>query len=274
MGRSSGLSGGEGGSGRSSRGGGAMGGSGGEMSAEEEIHLVDNVEGTLRLNQKEKLFKYAQVNYIWKQMHGVLNDRDVPSVMIDSQRPMELFQGFLDGPVGKGMVGNVFHLTSSTSALVEKGKEAANSGGGGDGGDGGDGGSGRDSWNGGGGTASSSPAVAHYAAKCMRKEDIVAKSAGAQQVLLEIEAMKLMEHPFILQLYCTWQTPTDLVLLLDYMPGECVFFLFFPTIGFYNQYILIMSNLTIYIPSFFPVCFFSQQQNKTTQNTLKTHNRW
>ena len=117
MGRSSGLSGGESGrSERSSRGGGAMGGSGGEMSVEEEIHLVDNVEGTVRLNQKEKLLKYAQVNYIWKQMHGVLNDRDVPSVVIDSQRPMELFQGFLDGPVGKGMVGNVFHLTSSSTS--------------------------------------------------------------------------------------------------------------------------------------------------------------
>ena len=55
----------------------------------------------------------------------------------------------------------------------------------------------------------------------------MAKSAGAQQVLLEIEAMKLMEHPFILQLYCTWQTPTDLVLLLDYMPGVCSFFKIF-----------------------------------------------
>ena len=73
MGRSSGLSGGEGGSGRSSRGGGAMGGSGGEMSAEEEIHLVDNVEGTLRLNQKEKLFKARDLTK-WKFTAGSMDE--------------------------------------------------------------------------------------------------------------------------------------------------------------------------------------------------------
>jgi serine/threonine protein kinase len=173
-----------------------VGGSGGGNSGlvgEEETHLVDNVERTLGINQKEKLFKYSQVNHIWKKMHGVSSDSDVPKIVVDTEDAEDLFQGFLDGPVGKGMVGNVFHLTSSESSCDSSS------------------------------TTTTSPMVAHYAAKCMRKEDIVAKSAGAQQVLLEIEAMKLMEHPFIIQLYCTWQTPSDLVLLLDYMPGGELF---------------------------------------------------
>jgi serine/threonine protein kinase len=154
------------------------------------------LEPELRDDQYEKIFKYGQVRRAWNEMHGLtkdmrkINDQDDDQDnhgkvlnIIDPSVPTTAFTGFDAGPIGKGMVGNVFHLTLGTDATN----------------------------------------TFHYAAKSMRKEDIASKSAGATQVLEEIEAMSLFEHPFILQMYCTWQTPSNLVILLDYMPGGELF---------------------------------------------------
>jgi serine/threonine protein kinase len=136
------------------------------------------------------LQKYNQIKTIWTNMHENAVDGEVNA-------PTNFFDGFANGPIGKGMVGNVFHLVATSSATTATTSTTATNG--------------------------AATIVHHYAAKSMRKEDIVAKSAGALQVLEEMEAMKLMEHPFIIQLYCTWQTASDLVILLDYMPGGELF---------------------------------------------------
>ena len=134
----------------------------------EEVNVVA-IEPTedFSESQKETFSKYRQVQNAWNTMHPT----NVPSSdtnasttsILDASIPSNIFEGFNMGPIGKGMVGNVFHLTRGESSENRH----------------------------------------HYAAKSMRKQDISAKTNGAQNVLDEIEAMKLMEHPFIIQLYCT-----------------------------------------------------------------------
>ena len=95
-----------------------------------------------------------------------------------------------DSPIGKGMLGNVFCVRPKDPDLQSR-----------------IGLKGELSW-------------AVFAAKVMRKEDVINKRQ-TNAVLRELRAMSDpdIQHPFIVNMFCTWQTDTKLVMLLEYMDG-------------------------------------------------------
>ena len=135
---------------------------------------------------------------------GALSD---PDMLIGTQmvrdEDVETWFEFPARPIGKGMVGNVYCVRPKVELVRYAAEKDGN------------------------GALTSvvdglqgriDDAHMYFAAKVMRKEDIVNKKQ-TKAVLWEKHAMSKMAHPFIVQMYATWQTPRRLIMLLDFMPG-------------------------------------------------------
>lgn len=57
-----------------------------------------------------------------------------------------------------------------------------------------------------------------YALKILNKKHIIAKGQE-QQILTEKKILNKIQHPFLIGLHSTFQTPKKLYFVLDYCPG-------------------------------------------------------